>query len=98
MNFAKLFALSCLSGVTSAFSPAPPASVVKSPVAKSPLTQDHLHIAKLCRDVYTEEVEVSSGFVESKDTGVQATVSLDGSRAIVCFRGSSEIRDHDKRL
>ena len=70
--------LSCLTQRSCGFSSNPP------------LTEDHLKIAKLCRDVYSDDVEKLSGFVESKDTGVQGTVSLDGRRAIVCIRGSDE--------
>lgn len=57
------------------------------------LTQEHLKAAKLCRDVYSDAIEKSDTFVESADTGAQATVSLDGTKAIVCFRGSNCLND-----
>lgn len=57
------------------------------------LTEDHLKIAKICRDVYSERVETLDIFVESRDTGVQATVDMDGNRAIVCLRGSNSVID-----
>lgn len=82
MRVMKLFLVSWLSSLTSGFSPIP--------VSKPVLTEDHLKIAKMCRDVYSEEVEKLDTFVESKDTGIQATVGIDGHRAIVCLRGSDE--------
>ena len=77
--------VSWLSNLADGFSPIP--------VSKPVLTEDHLKIAKMCRDVYSEEVEKLDTFVESKDTGIQATVGLDGSRAIVCLRGSDAVVD-----
>lgn len=85
MRLVMAFLLSYLSNLSSAFSP--------NPNPRSLLTEDHLKIAKMCRDVYSEEVETLSTFVESKDTGIQATVGLDGSRAIVCLRGSDAAVD-----
>lgn len=82
MNF---FLVSWISNLSDGFS--------ASPVAKPVLTEDHLKIAKMCRDVYSEEVEKLETFVESKDTGIQATVGLDGSRAVVCLRGSDAVVD-----
>lgn len=82
MRLMTFFAFSWLSSLANSFSP--------TPVVKCPLTEDHLKIAKMCRDVYSDEVETLDTFVESKDTGVQATVGLDGSRAVVCIRGSDE--------
>lgn len=63
------------------------------PGTKPRLTTDHLFAARLCRDVYDEAVESLETFVESKDTGTQATISLVDRRAIVCFRGSDEATD-----
>lgn len=90
MRFAKLVSLmySCASRVSALF--VSPQVFTKTSLA---LTDDHLQIAKLCRRVYSKDVESSDNFVESKDTGVQATVARDGSRAIVCFRGSSSLVD-----
>lgn len=59
----------------------------------SPLTQDHLKIARLCRDIYSEDVRSLDTFVEDKDTDIQATVAMDGTRAIVCLRGSDSVTD-----
>lgn len=56
------------------------------------VTDAHLKIAILCRDAYDDEVESSETFV-SADTGRQAKVTLDGSQAIVCFRGSDSLDD-----
>ncbi len=64
-----------------------------TPNPKTLLTKDHLKIAKMCRDVYSAEVETLGTFVESKDTGIQATVGLYDSRAIVCLRGSDAVVD-----
>ena len=85
MRFMNVFLASLISSLSSGFSP--------NPNPKPLLTEDHLKIAKMCRDVYSEEVETLGTFVESKDTGIQATVSLDGSRAIVCLRGSDAVVD-----
>ena len=63
------------------------------PVMRSSLTSDHLHIATLCRDVYEKDTESLDSFVQSKDTGIQASVTSDGKRAIVCFRGTNQPRD-----
>ena len=64
-----------------------------APAPAPALTKQHLRAAKLCRDVYSADTESSGEFVESKDTGAQATVTLDGSQAIVCFRGSDSVSD-----
>lgn len=74
-----------LSNIADGFSPIP--------VPKPVITEDHLKIAKMCRDVYSEDVEKLETFVESKDTGIQATVDIDGSRAVVCLRGSDAVVD-----
>ncbi len=93
MSLFSLVVLSCISGSSRGFAPGTPLSASSS----RPLTEDHLAIARLCDDVYSSEVESLDSFVESKDTGVQATVSLDKKadrrRAVVCFRGSNEARD-----
>ena len=57
------------------------------------LAQKHLKAAKLCRDVYSDAIEKSDTFVESADTGAQASVTLDGTQAIVCFRGTNCLND-----
>lgn len=95
MQYIKLlpvFIGSCVSQVSSLVSMSPPA-ITSVPSSTSALTQDHLKAAKLCRDVYSETVESSDTYVESADTGAQATVTLDGSKAIVCFRGSDSATD-----
>ena len=66
--------------------------VAPQQVVISALTEQHLRAAKLCRDVYCDKIESCETFV-STDTGAQATVTLDGSQAIVCFRGSDSLRD-----
>lgn len=63
------------------------------PLTRSPLTEDHLKIAKLCRDIYSDDVRSLDTFVEDKDTDIQATVALDENRAIVCLRGSDSLTD-----
>lgn len=65
----------------------------KHNVATLALTAEHLSIAKLCRNVYSDEIESSESYVGSKDTGAQATVTRQGTKAIVCFRGSSSLVD-----
>ncbi len=85
--FATVLFNSCVAKVSSYFlSP----SVVREAPA---LTDQHLRAAKLCRDVYCADAESSDEFVESKDTYAQATVTLDGSQAVVCFRGSDSVSD-----
>lgn len=59
----------------------------------SPLTEDHLKIAKMCRDIYSADARKLDAFVEDKDTDMQATVAMDGTRAIVCLRGSDSLTD-----
>ncbi|CBN80476.1 EsV-1-185 [Ectocarpus siliculosus] len=72
----------------------PAIALASSPSSSSELTQDHLRAAKLCRDVYSESVESSPDtYVESADTGAQATVTLEGTKATVCFRGSDSAAD-----
>ena len=73
--------------------PSSSSSSSSSPSSSCALTEDHLKAAKLCRDVYAHNVEASDTFVESKDTGAQATVTLSGTKAIVCFRGSDSAAD-----
>ncbi|CAN0418974.1 unnamed protein product [Ectocarpus sp. 12 AP-2014] len=74
--------------------PAVTSASSSSSSSSSALTHDHLKAAKLCRDVYAESVENNSDtYVESADTGAQATVTLDGTKAIVCFRGSNSAAD-----
>ena len=85
MWFSTLSSLSVLSRVSHSFS-------LRGAI-KPHLTKDHLHIAKLCRDVYSKDVEELDTFVQSKDTGIQATVTLEGTRAIICFRGSNQLKD-----
>lgn len=63
-----------------------------------PLTDDHLRIAKMCRDVYCESTNFCETFVSSADIGTEATVRLDGSEAIVCFRGSWSAQDWKTNL
>lgn len=84
MFFMRCLLISWLSGWYSHFAKSFPVK----PVSRGLITDDHLKIANLCKDVYRKEVETLDTFVESKDTGVQATVSLDERRAIVCLRGS----------
>ena len=84
MRFMNFIMLSYFSKLCKGFS---------KPISKSPITEDHLKIANMCKDVYSNEVDVLDTFVESKDTGIQATVGIYGKRAIVCFRGSSEVKD-----
>lgn len=62
------------------------------------LTDDHLRIAKMCRDIYCESIESCDTFIASADTGAEATVRLDGSKAVVCFRGSSGAQDWKTNL
>ncbi|CAM9470787.1 unnamed protein product [Ectocarpus sp. 4 AP-2014] len=98
MQFLQLFAVfvsSCVSQVSSLMTMLRPTiASASSSSSSSALTQDHLRAAKLCRDVYSESVESSSDtYVESADTGAQATVTLDGTKAIVCFRGSDSAAD-----
>ncbi|CAM9401121.1 unnamed protein product [Ectocarpus sp. 12 AP-2014] len=96
MQFLQLFSVfasSCVSQVSSLVPMAPPAIASAPSSSSTALTQDHLKAAKLCRDVYSETVESSDTYVESADTGAQATVTLDGSKAIVCFRGSDSAAD-----
>lgn len=87
MSYVSLFYSSCVARVSAMF--VFPHAAVVHPA----LTDDHLKIAKLCRDVYSPDIELSDEFIESKDTGAQATVTLDGSQAIVCFRGSDSVSD-----
>ena len=85
--FATVFFNTCITKVSSFF--VAPSSTEVAPA----LTEQHLRAAKLCSDIYSEDIELSDDFVESKDTYAQATVTLDGSEAIVCFRGSDSVSD-----
>ena len=87
--FATVFFNSCITKVSSFF--VAPSSIEVAPAPA--LTEEHLRAAKLCRDVYSEDIESSDEFLESKDTYAQATVTLDGSQAIVCFRGTDSVSD-----
>ena len=88
LAFATVFFNSCIAKVSSYLkSPSFP------PAAPPALTQQHLMAAKLCRDVYSADTESSDEFIESKDTYAQATVTFDGSQAVVCFRGSDSVSD-----
>jgi len=89
--FATVFFNSCVAKVSSFFA----SSAKKACLA---LTEQHLEAAKLCRDVYFEDIETRDEFVESKDTGAQATVTQDGSQAVVCFRGSDDALDWKQNL
>lgn len=94
MRFIALVSLvfsSCVSRISAIFSS--PQQAANKALTAASLTDEHLKAAKLCREVYSNRVESLSTFVESKDTGAQATVTLDGSRAIVCFRGSDSLTD-----
>lgn len=86
MSLVAVFFNTCITKVTAMF--VPPQQVVTSS-----LTEHHLKAAKLCRDVYSNTVETADTFVESKDTGAQATVTLDGTKAIVCVRGTNCLND-----
>ncbi|AAR26956.1 FirrV-1-F2 precursor [Feldmannia irregularis virus a] len=57
------------------------------------LTDKHLELATLCRDVYCNGTESSDTYVKSNDTGAQATVRLKGKQVVVCFRGSDSPQD-----
>jgi hypothetical protein len=81
----SVFFNTCITTVTAMF-------VAPQAVATSSLTEQHLKAAKLCRDVYCDKIESCETFV-STDTGAEATVTLDGSQAIVCFRGTDSLRD-----
>jgi len=88
MRFLKIFSVffnTCITRVTAIF-------VAPQQVVTSALTEEHLKAAKLCRDVYCDKIESCETFV-STDTGAQATVTLDGSQAIVCFRGTDSLWD-----
>ncbi|CAM9634757.1 unnamed protein product, partial [Pylaiella littoralis] len=89
MRFLKIFSVffhTCITKVSAMF-------VAPQQAVPSSLTEQHLKAAKLCRDVYSDAVETADTFVESKDTGAQATVTLDGTKAIVCFRGTNCLTD-----
>lgn len=88
MRFFKTFSVffnTCVTKVSAFF-------VVPQQIVTSLLMPQHLEVAKLCRDVYSDDIE-DEKFIESSDTGAQATVTLDGTRAIVCCRGSNSITD-----
>ncbi len=55
------------------------------------ITEHHLNAAKMCRNIYS--VEDGENFIQSKDSGAQAIVTLDGSRAVVCFRGTDSAQE-----
>lgn len=58
------------------------------------LTEDHLNFAKRCQKVYSKNSKDLDGeYFESPQTDCQGSVSLDGSRIIVCFRGSDSLAD-----
>lgn len=86
MSYVSLFYSSCVARVSAMF--VFPQAAVVHPA----LTDDHLKIAGMCRDVYCDKIESCETFV-SADTGAQATVALDGSQAVVCFRGSDSATD-----
>lgn len=86
MSYVSLLYSSCVTRVSAMF--VFPRAAVVSPA----LTDNHLKIAHMCRDVYCHKIESCETFV-STDTGAQATVALDGSQAVVCFRGSDSATD-----
>ena len=57
------------------------------------VTDKHLELAILCADVYCNSTESCDTFVRSNDTDAQATIKLNNSQAIVCFRGSDSPQD-----
>jgi len=86
LSYVSLLFSSCVSNVSALF------VFKRTGVAHPSLTENHLKIAHMCRDVYCDKIESCETFV-STDTGAQATVTLGGSQAIVCFRGSDSLRD-----
>lgn len=58
------------------------------------LTRDHLFLARSCYRVYSKNLNESTDkYFESVETGCQGIVFKDGSRIIVCFRGSDSVLD-----
>lgn len=79
--------------VSSYFNPNP-----NKPIKNTcPVTQEHLHAARLCHLVYDDEyLHKSERFVDSPSTDVQCSMSvddLDASKLYVVFRGSDDSTD-----
>ena len=91
LKLATVFLNTCITKVSALFAPSP-----ATPTCA--LTQKHLKAAELCRDVYSEDIESNENFVKSVDTGAEATVTLEGSQAIVCFRGTDSVADWKSNL
>ena len=58
------------------------------------LTHEHLRLAKLCENIYTDSFMRSrEEHVENNLTDTQCGMSIHGNQLIVCFRGSDSVTD-----
>lgn len=81
--------------VSSYFNPNPNKLNEKSVIKNTcPVTQEHLHAARLCHLVYDDEYLYNSErFVDSPSTDVQCSMSVDDCKLYVVFRGSDDSTD-----